>query len=108
MKFSKEDLNMNRPLSTMMILLLIYLLAQRSASFVSAFLGRHWASRGSVLGPWAENPETATRNYPPINRSSFDPAKARQGWLKEVQRGQRGLPWLKNPSGDPQQMEANP
>lgn len=59
-----------------------------------------------VLGPWAGNPETATKYHPPINRSPFDPAKARQWWLKEVQRGQRGLPWLKNPSGDPRQMEA--
>jgi hypothetical protein len=59
-----------------------------------------------VLGPWAGNPETATRCYPPINRSPFDPAKARQWWLKEVKRGQRGFPWVKNPSGDPRQMEA--
>ena len=36
MKFSKEDLNMNRQLSTMMILLLIHLLAPCSASLVSA------------------------------------------------------------------------
>jgi hypothetical protein len=59
-----------------------------------------------VLGPWAGNPETATRYYPPINRSPFDPAKARQWWLKEVERGQPGLVWEKNPSGDPRQMEA--
>jgi hypothetical protein len=59
-----------------------------------------------ALGPWAGNPETATKYYPPINRSPFDQAQASKWWLKEVQRGQRGLPWLKNPSGDPQQMEA--
>jgi len=59
-----------------------------------------------ALGPWAGNPETATRYYPPINRSPFDQARASQWWLKEVQRGQQGLPWVKNPSGDPRLMVA--
>lgn len=59
-----------------------------------------------ALGPWAGNPETATRYYPPINRSPFDPAQAKHWWLKEIERGQRALPWVKNPSGDPRQMVA--
>lgn len=59
-----------------------------------------------ALGPWAGNPETATRYYPPIDRSPFDQAQAREWWLKEVQRGQHGLPWVKNPGGDPRRMVA--
>ena len=59
-----------------------------------------------VLGPWAGNPETATRYYPPIVTEPFDTAKAQEWWLREIERGQRGLPWIKNPSGDPRKMPA--
>ena len=60
----------------------------------------------SVLGPWAGNPETATRYYPPIVTAPFDTAKAREWWLREIDRGKRGLPWVKNPTGDPRVMQA--
>jgi len=60
----------------------------------------------SVLGAWAGNPETATRYYPPIVTAPFDAAKAREWWLREIERGQRGLPWVKNPTGDPRVMQA--
>ncbi len=59
-----------------------------------------------VLGPWAGNPETATRYYPPIVTASFEATKAREWWLREIERGQRGLPWVKNPTGDPRVMQA--
>ena len=59
-----------------------------------------------ILGPWAGNPETATRYFPPIDRSAFPIAKVRDHWLKEIDRGKRGLPWLKNPTGDPTRMQA--
>ncbi len=59
-----------------------------------------------VLGPWAGNPETATRYYPPVVSTPFDASKAREWWLAEVERGKRGLPWLKNPTGDPRVMMA--
>ena len=58
------------------------------------------------LGPWAGNPETATRYHPPIVTTPFDAAKARGWWLKEIERGLRGLVWLKNPAGDPRKMQA--
>ncbi len=54
-----------------------------------------------ALGPWAGNPETATVHYTPVERSPFDAAKLRQCWLREVERGSRGVPWCKNPTGDP-------
>lgn len=60
----------------------------------------------SVLGPWAGNPETATRYYPPIVTAPFDTAKAREWWLREIDRGKRGPPWVKNPTGDPRVMQA--
>ena len=60
----------------------------------------------SVLGPWAGNPETATRYYPPIVTAPFDAAKAREWWQREIDRGKRGLPWVKNPTGDPRVMQA--
>lgn len=60
----------------------------------------------TALGPWAGNPETATRHYPPVNRAPFDTAKAREWWLAEIARGLRGLPWRKNPAGDPRVMQA--
>ena len=60
----------------------------------------------SVLGPWAGNPETATRYYPPIVTAPFDAAKAREWWLREIDRGKRGLPWENNPTGDPRAMQA--
>lgn len=60
----------------------------------------------AALGPWAGNPETATRYFPPVVTTAFDPAAAREWWLKEIKRGVRGLPWRKNPSGDPRQMLA--
>ena len=59
-----------------------------------------------ILGPWAGNPETATRYFPPIDQSAFPIAKVRDHWLKEIDRGKRGLPWLKNPTGDPAKMQA--
>lgn len=60
----------------------------------------------AALGPWAGNPETATRYFPPIVTTAFDPAAAREWWLNEIKRGVRGLPWRKNPKGDPRQMLA--
>ena len=59
-----------------------------------------------ILGPWAGNPETATRYFPPIDQSSFPVATVRERWIKEIDRGKRGLPWLKNPTGDPNRMQA--
>ena len=59
-----------------------------------------------ILGPWAGNPETATRYFPPIDQSAFPIAKVRDHWLTEIDRGKRGLPWLKNPKGDPTRMQA--
>jgi hypothetical protein len=59
-----------------------------------------------ALGPWAGNPETATRYFPPANRTPFDVAKARAWWLKEIERGRRGVPWRTNPGGDPRKMAA--
>ncbi|MCX7398183.1 MAG: hypothetical protein NT138_10965 [Planctomycetales bacterium] len=59
-----------------------------------------------ILGPWAGNPETATRYFPPIDQSSFSIAAVRERWIKEIDRGKRGLPWLKNPKGDPTRMQA--
>lgn len=60
----------------------------------------------TALGPWAGNPETATRYYPPVVTSPFSTAKAADWWLNEVGRGLRRLPWLKNPTGDPRKMAA--
>lgn len=60
----------------------------------------------SVLGPWAGNPETATRYYPPIVPTPFNARQARQWWLREVERGKQRLPWVKNPTGDPREMVA--
>ncbi len=60
----------------------------------------------AALGPWAGNPETATRYFPPVVTTPFDPAVAREWWLKEIRRGVRALPWRKNPKGDPRQMLA--
>jgi hypothetical protein len=60
----------------------------------------------AALGPWAGNPETATRYFPPVVTTPFDAVEAREWWLKEIQRGLRGLPWLKNPEGNPRRMQA--
>ena len=60
----------------------------------------------TVLGPWAGNPETATRYYPPIVTAPFEATEAHDWWLHEIQHGQRGLPWVKNPTGDPRVMQA--
>lgn len=60
----------------------------------------------AALGPWAGNPETATRYYPPVVTTPFDGVKAREWWVKEIQRGLGGVPWLKNPEGNPRQMQA--
>ncbi|MGB8166946.1 MAG: hypothetical protein WCF18_05605 [Chthoniobacteraceae bacterium] len=59
-----------------------------------------------ALGAWAGNPETATSYFTPINTAPYDVAKVRQYWEHEIGRGTRGLPWRKNPSGDPKVMEA--
>ena len=60
----------------------------------------------TVLGPWAGNPETATRYYRPIVTEPFDASKVSAWWLREVKRRQRELPWVKNPTGDPRAMSA--
>lgn len=60
----------------------------------------------AALGPWAGNPETATRHYPPVDTTPFDRLKARESWLKEVQRGLPSVPWVRNPAGDPRRMQA--
>ena len=60
----------------------------------------------TALGLWAGNPETATRYYPPIVTKPFDAESLREWWLKEIPRGLRGLPWLKNPTGDARKMQA--
>ncbi len=60
----------------------------------------------AILGPWAGNPETATRYFPPVVTTPYPPEKLREWWLKEIERGVRGLPWRKNPSGDPRVMTA--
>lgn len=60
----------------------------------------------AVLGLWAGNPETATRYFPPVVTTAAEPAELRKSWLKEIERGLRGLPWIKNPSGDPRVMKA--
>lgn len=59
-----------------------------------------------VLGPWAGNPETATRYFPPIDPTLCPMATVREQWIKEIDRGKRGLSWLKNPTGDPVKMQA--
>ena len=59
-----------------------------------------------ILGPWAGNPEAATRYFPPIDQSLFPVATVRERWITEIDRGKRGLPWLKNPTGDPNRMQA--
>jgi hypothetical protein len=59
-----------------------------------------------ALGDWAGRPESPTRYYPPVDTAPFDLRKARNAWLREVERGLRGLPWLRNPKGDPRVMEA--
>lgn len=60
----------------------------------------------AILGPWAGNPETATRYFPPVVTTPFPPEKLREWWLKEIERGVRGLSWRKNPAGDPRIMTA--
>lgn len=60
----------------------------------------------ALLGPWAGNPETATRYYGPIVTAPFDASKASVWWLREIERRQRELPWVKNPTGDPRAMSA--
>jgi len=60
----------------------------------------------AALGPWAGNPQTATRYFPPADRAAYDLAKARAWWRGEIERGLRGLPWRKNPDGDPRTMVA--
>jgi hypothetical protein len=77
-------------------------LAAKDAAAVHAAVSRAI----ETLGPWAGNPETATRYFPPVDRAPFDAAQAREWWVKEIARGQRGLPWLKNPAGDPRRMPA--
>lgn len=77
-------------------------LAARDASAVRAAVSK--AVEG--LGPWAGVPETATRYFPPVVTTPFAAAKLREWWLQEIERGRRGLPWLKNPGGDPRKMRA--
>jgi hypothetical protein len=60
----------------------------------------------TVLGPWAGNPETDTRYFPPVDATPFSEEKLRAWWMKEIARGRRKLPWRKNPAGDPRQMQA--
>ena len=60
----------------------------------------------AALGPWAGNPETATRHYPPPDRAPVDLALLREPWLAEIARNLRGVPWRKNPAGNPRLMTA--
>lgn len=46
------------------------------------------------------------RYYPPVVTTPFDGVKAREWWVKEIQRGLGGVPWLKNPEGNPRRMQA--
>lgn len=64
------------------------------------------ADATAILGSWAGNPETATRYFPPVSASPFDAAKLRTWWLREIERGVRGLAWTKNPTGNPREMNA--
>ncbi len=57
-----------------------------------------------ALGPWAGQPEIATRYFPPVNTSAFDQAKLRAWWLQEISRGLGNVPWVSNPQGDPRIM----
>jgi hypothetical protein len=57
------------------------------------------------LGPWAGNPEVATRYYKPIDTSRTNVAKLREWWLKEIERGNRNLPWVKNSDANPRTMQ---
>ncbi len=60
----------------------------------------------AALGPWAGNPETATRYFPPPDESAFDGERLRTWWARELERGVRGVVWRKNPAGDPREMTA--
>lgn len=60
----------------------------------------------TALGPWAGNPETATRYFPPPDERAFDVERLRTWWQRELERGVRGVVWRKNPSGDPRTMTA--
>ena len=70
------------------------------------------AVRGAVaeatlaLGDQAGVPETPTRYFPPIDTTPVPVERARVTLLAEVKHGLRGLPWEKNPEGDPRQMQA--
>lgn len=59
-----------------------------------------------TLGGQAGVPETPTHYYPPIDTTPVPMERARAAWLAEVDRGLRGLPWEKNPEGDPKRMQA--
>ena len=59
-----------------------------------------------ALGPWAGNPETATKHFPPANTAPPDLAAAPELWLKEMERGLKKTPWILNPVGDPKTMTA--
>lgn len=60
----------------------------------------------AALGPWAGVPETATRYFPPVDVAPFGLEQARTWWLAEIERGLRGVPWVRNPTGDPVKMTA--
>lgn len=81
--------------------------AQRGLAASDAVVVRAAVEKAvAILGPWAGNPETATRYFPPAITTRFPAEKLRDGWLKEIERGVRGLPWRKNPTGDPRIMTA--
>jgi hypothetical protein len=59
-----------------------------------------------ALGAFAGVPEIPTRYFGSIDDKAIDPKFAEDWWSSEIKRGLRGLPWKKNPSGDPKVMTA--
>jgi hypothetical protein len=72
----------------------------------SVAIRRAVADAVAALGPWAGNPETATRYFPPPDERPFDPERLHTWWQRELERGVRGVVWRKNPSGNPRTMTA--
>jgi hypothetical protein len=59
-----------------------------------------------ALGAAAGVPETPTRYFPPADTTPVELGPLRGAWLREVEQGLGGLPWRKNPNGDPERMQA--